>query len=398
MNTVLTINPNTFLWMEGNFGLLYDSRSFISYEFEITGSIAVLCLSLINPDKLYSVAVDMSATDSYLKTFVEKVVACGFGLLHNNQPKYLVSYPPFLNIQNSWEKISRRGKDANCEILQYLSSITIYTGGECLETELYKQTIFPVNSVQCLSSGTILRFIASIYTSHLLKINIVFSSMKEYQDVDELLDGLKDYENIITIYLRAEEITYNSIKEKIIKYSGFSWSIIYAFCDDVKIDSLSNEFIKHIYLVTTREEYLEILTLCDRNKVVHYDIVPIFNGDNLDFFRDEVMLFKEEILSRHLERREVFAHMSVNVNYWGHFSVLPDGGVYANLNNNPIGNINDTIYTLIKNEMRENTAWRYTRDSKPLCSKCLLKYLCPSPSSYEYVMNLNCICIDNTYL
>lgn len=395
MNTVLTINPNTFLWMEGNFGLLYDSRSFISYEFEITSSIAELCLSLNNPDNLYSVTVDMSTADSYLKTFVEKIVAYGMGLLHNNRPKYLVSYPPFLNIQNSWEKICKRGMDVYCEALQYLSSITIYTGGGCPETELYKQTIFPVNSVQCLSSGTILRFIASMYTSHLSKINIVFSSMNEYQDVDKLLDGLKDYEDIITIYLRAEEVTNNSIKERIRYYSGFSWSVINTFGSDV---IMPNELIKQIYLVKSKNEYLGTLAQCENNNVVHYDIVPIFNGDNVDFFRDEMMLTKKEILNRHLERREVFAHMSVNVNYWGHFSVMPDGGVYASLNDNPIGNISDSIYTLIKNEMRKNTAWRYTRGGKPLCSKCLLKYLCPSPSSYEYVMNLDCICIDNTYI
>lgn len=396
MNTVLTINPNTFLWMEGNFGLLYDSRSYISYEFEITSSIEELCLSLINPDNLYSVTLDMSSTDPYLKNFIEKIVACGFGLLHDNMSGYLVSYPPLLNIQNSWEKICKRGNDAYCEVLQYLSSVTVYTGGKCVDTELYKQTIYPVNSIQCLSSETILRFIASIYTSHLSKINIVFSSMHEYHDRDELLDGLKDYEDIIAIYLRAEELTHDSIKEMIRNNSGFSWRIIYTFGCNVKIDGLSNEFIKQIFLVTSRKEYLETVEQCIRNNVEHYDIVPVFNGDNIDFFEDEMMVTKEEILGRHLERREVFAHMSVNVNYWGHFSVMPDGGVYANLNDNSIGSINDSIYNLIENEMRENTAWRYTRDNKLLCSKCLLKYLCPSPSSYEYVMNLNCICIGNT--
>ena len=43
MKQRLTINPDTFLWLEDKYGLLYDSGSFASYKFRLTPQISQLC-------------------------------------------------------------------------------------------------------------------------------------------------------------------------------------------------------------------------------------------------------------------------------------------------------------------------------------------------------------------
>lgn len=46
----------------------------------------------------------------------------------------------------------------------------------------------------------------------------------------------------------------------------------------------------------------------------------------------------------------------MNSNYWGRLSVFPDGSVYSNINNPPVGTIKDTIYDLIIKEMKNRSA------------------------------------------
>lgn len=58
----------------------------------------------------------------------------------------------------------------------------------------------------------------------------------------------------------------------------------------------------------------------------------------------------------------------MNSNYWGRLSVFPDGSVYSNINNPPVGTIKDTIYDLIIKEMKNRSAeintGRYSRMCK----------------------------------
>ena len=82
----------------------------------------------------------------------------------------------------------------------------------------------------------------------------------------------------------------------------------------------------------------------------------------------------------------------MNSNYWGRLSVFPDGSVYSNINNPPVGTIKDTIYDLIIKEMKNRSAWRLTRDVTPECAKCLHRYLCPPPSNYGFVIGKFNLC------
>lgn len=393
MKQILTINPDTFLWTDGRNGLLYDSGSFTPYRFRLTPQISGLCSRLMNPDSLYSVDIDMDSIDGSLRNFIGQVAEKGMGTLHDDSgQRHLISFPPLLNIQRSWERIKTRGYEAYNEILPYLTSLTFYTGGICPDTDWYRQVMYPVCSEEILTAGEILRFLADTGSPYITDIRIVLSSVRYYPDLHFLLDGLRTYGAAVTLYIRDED-TGDKEVERVLLNSGISTAVFHTipFVDNFGFMPT----VKHIFLVTSNDEYLEAEKWCKNNCVESSDIIPVFNGRNKNFFYDNVLLSEQDILNGPLEKRLVFAHMSVNTGNFGRFFIMPNGKVYANMTcDTSIGDINYPIYDLITFELEYNTAWRRTRDVLNQCKNCLYRYLCPSPSVYEEVMKLDCICTN----
>lgn len=389
----LTINPDTFLWIEDKYGLLYDSGNFTSYRFRLTPQILRLCDKLKDPDNLYSVEINSEDIDGEILAFITHITEKGMGKIHDNSSdKYLISFPPLLNIQHSWERIKASGDDAYCEILPYLTSLTFYIGGRCPVMDYYRQTTYPVCSKEFMPSKRILDFLSEASSPYIKDIRIVFSNIKDYQDLSSLLEGLRKFKNAVTLYVRAEDMKN---AENVTPLADKKINLAVLHVAPFTADLSQQPDAKHIFLVTSDKEYIEVNKICCDNDRVVTDIVPIYNGENADFFHDNVFLSEYEILNSKLERRTVFAHMSVNTGFFGKLTFMPDGKAYAgSASDIPIGNINDSIYDLISHELERNTAWRRTRDTHKQCKTCMYRYLCPSPSIYEEVMGIECICMD----
>ncbi len=56
-------------------------------------------------------------------------------------------------------------------------------------------------------------------------------------------------------------------------------------------------------------------------------------------------------------KRDIFARQSLNINNFGKLTVLPSGYVYANVNNSPIGRINEYPIDLIYKELTKGELW-----------------------------------------
>jgi hypothetical protein len=55
MNNNLTLFPDTFLWLKGERGLLYNAKTHSSDEFHASQSVKALCEQLLDYDNLYSI-------------------------------------------------------------------------------------------------------------------------------------------------------------------------------------------------------------------------------------------------------------------------------------------------------------------------------------------------------
>jgi pseudo-rSAM protein len=122
---------------------------------------------------------------------------------------------------------------------------------------------------------------------------------------------------------------------------------------------------------------------------------PIYTGDNIDFFEENVFLSKEDILSGSNSIKDFFAHQAINIYDFGKINIMSNGDVYANLNHPPLGNIyTNSIYEIIQKEIDEGKSWLRIRNQTP-CNNCVYQWLCPSPSDYEIAIGRQNLCHIN---
>ncbi|NQV03723.1 MAG: TIGR04150 pseudo-rSAM protein [Bacteroidia bacterium] len=141
------------------------------------------------------------------------------------------------------------------------------------------------------------------------------------------------------------------------------------------------------FVVSNQEELqmaLEIIKILDLNNVF---FKPLFTGENLDFFKENVFVSKKEVLASQPDQQQIFSRISINENDFGKISVLPGGKVYANLNDPNIGDATkSSLLQLVTHELDNGISWRRTRASASPCNDCLYQFLCPPISSYEIFM------------
>ncbi len=124
-------------------------------------------------------------------------------------------------------------------------------------------------------------------------------------------------------------------------------------------------------------------------------VVPFFNGQNAEFLHNLLAMDLDEIFSRPISRREIFRNQKLNSNLFGHLYVLPNGKIFSNLADKPIGDFRtDKISKIVLSELSAGTIWRKTRDDVS-CNSCIYKYLCPPPSEYEISMDYFHMCNIN---
>ena len=122
-------------------------------------------------------------------------------------------------------------------------------------------------------------------------------------------------------------------------------------------------------------------------------ILPFYNGENLDFFAENVFMELDDIIENPIDRKNIFRHQTLNDNFFGKLFIMPSGDVYSNLLMPPIGNLSTcTIKELVYKELDEGNVWLKTRNTVSPCKNCLNKDLCPSISNYEFVIGKYNLC------
>lgn len=114
---------------------------------------------------------------------------------------------------------------------------------------------------------------------------------------------------------------------------------------------------------------------------------PYYNGNNQSFFKENVYLGPEEISASRPSQSQIFSRKSGNENDYGKLTVLPDGSVYANVNDKSLGNLNQySLKELITKELKEGKSWKRSRLHIKPCRNCIYQWLCPPVSNYEIYM------------
>lgn len=221
---------------------------------------------------------------------------------------------------------------------------------------------------------------------HLSMVAIV-GDVFDYQYFQELLDWIDRTDLTITLHTTISHLNENRNQIGLInKCDGVNVVVI---IDELSLIEDNAEALKEIgahsrFIVTSEDDYDDVVVAVTARGMEDFDMVPFYTGRNMEFFERNVFNEYDDIVGTHLTKREIFARQTLNTNFYGRLIVLPDGYVYANTNNEPLGKLGDNLFDMLFKELSSNESWLKVRDSQP-CTDCLCQYLCPSISNYEIV-------------
>lgn len=397
----LTLFPETFLWANGCRILIYNSDTREPAVVASSPTIESLCKALLFPDNLYTIELDQNQiSESVIGNFIEQIQQKRAGILieNNGINQKPVSYAPVFKLQRGIEYLKwEHNLGIGGAIINNLHEITLHiNGSKSGNDSFFKQIPYPVNSSELLNLDSIKAFISGCKSGNLHKVNII-GDIFAYGDFELLMNWLLSLKDIeIQVYILQDDWDFKNLSFKTVHKDLNSHLIIHDLSSLSTLTMITDEkdllsVVNFTCVVSSESDIEAVSDFMVKHGVENYGLVPLFTGNNLDFFEQCVYTTLEDIENINLSKREVFANMAVNIHAFGKFTILPDGKIYANVNNSPLGRIGDPIYDLIYREMIEGQSWLWIREMKPCCD-CVYQWLCPSPSNYEKVIGKPSLC------
>jgi len=396
-----TLSADTFLWLKGHYGLAYNTDNKKKVLFSLSENIEKICQQLLITENLYSAELTQNEMrDREVTQWMDSLIKIKAGFLSENvtYEKRPVSLNPILKVQDKKEYYEKKHNDGfGGEILENLHDLIFYiNGSDHGNNTNYKQTLFPLKGCQTLDSSKIISFIRNSRNPFLNTINLV-GNVFSYPGIEELNTYFSDNQIQSTVYILIQDFIANVNRMKEIHWQDTTQFIF--LIDSVFDVSLFRDidFIFSIRAFVRSEndysQYLSLLKNISDNHTIKY--IPLYNNENLDFFRSNVFIDQEVIEDIDLPKNEVFMHQTLNIEDFGKLTIVPDGLVYANVNAPSLGTINDSPYSIVYKEFIEGKSWFKIRAFFP-CNECIYQWLCPSPSNYETVIGQPNLCKIHT--
>ena len=396
-----TLYPDTFLWINETEGVMYNAKEHTYLSFDIHGLIKKYCLMLNELRNLYTIDVspeDWEDTDlrSWMLDTVENKMGCL--IEYSDTESRPISFPPLLNLQSDVDRIEKeKGREVGEYVAYNWNELSLFLGGQSEHPDYCRQFLYPIADEHFLDIQTLETFLATANNTYLLQVNVI-GDILQYPYKKQLMCLLGGLTAKVCLYMLGDNAKgigdlLNSSEFDKDKYELKLYYAGQKSCDEInRMLADSSISFSWRYIILGESDIEEMEEMKQNNVNVEIIPCPAFTGDNLDFFEQYIYTCKEDITVCSYDKKDIFAHQVMNSNYWGRLSVVPDGSVYSNINNPPVGTIKDTIYDLIIKEMKNRSAWRLTRDVTPECAKCLHRYLCPPPSNYGFVIGKFNLC------
>lgn len=390
----LVLYQDIFLWVKNEEGLVYNASSdkHLCFRFANQGVIARITNDLLQTVNLYrSLVTEEELETKDVKEWIDTLLkfSCGKLVDIEDKSQVAVSLKPILKIQDtvSFYQVAHENH-TDGKIIQNLLRLVIHlNGSDYGNDQLAKQIVFPKkHSGFITESSAIKEFIMSMGKPNFLIEIVLVGNVWEYPEYDSLMDFLQSLSIQISIYCAEEDLKKHS--ESIHQTDSISYHPIKT---NYNTPCSYEKSLSYHFVVSTEDEYDIACDTMEKETLVNAQIVPVFTGDNHSFFESLVFVTEDDIQDFHLSKREIFARQAININYFGTLIVDIDGSVYGNLNEEPLGTMDDGLYMLTYSEMTKGGSWLRIRNEKPCCD-CLYQWLCPSPSNYEQVIGKPNLC------
>ena len=392
-----TLHADTFIWLKSNIGIAYNSINNKKFIFQLSETIEKICHRLLKTESLYSTELnDDEVNNETVNQWIQSMINIQSGFLSHDitYEERPVSLKPILKVQDKKEYYEKKHISGERGlILQNLHELTFYINySQFGNMAYYKQYVMPLKKCEVLDMRKILSFIQNSRNPFLANINFV-GNLFAYPAFEKFISKISDFDMPCTIHIFLHDFLENLPKIKAISWQE---SIQFNILTDAVFDV---SLIKDITLpfsitafVFSENEFTDFSSIYEQISETHeMRIVPLYNGKNLSFFESNVFLDNEDLDNIDLSKNDIFMRQAFNIGDFGKLTVMPDGSVYANVNEPPLGTINDSPYSLVYKEFTEGKSWFKIRDEAP-CNDCVYQWLCPSPSNYERAINRPNLC------
>lgn len=383
--------------------LLYDTKQGNRIETSKQDAIALIT-QLYEPEHLGVIPVkEECRTNPHLWKFIQVILDKGMGDLiemdaHSRKPVRLI---PILNLQKDIDKYAENehketiiGKD----VAKYLLEVNIYLNDMCDRGCEYCGSYH--RQVHCckadrnpneLPLDDLMRLFEQLRYSSVNTINLLGGNILKYTYLSELQDLFLPFSQKIHCYVHYKNHQKHGLLD------SQKLELIVTFPLDQNLfretwNSIDKENSKLHFIIENEQQYDDTELLINQFDIKRYDIHPFYTGANINFFKENIFVNKEDIFHKTFQMREIFRNQKLNSNFFGTLYILPNGTIKANMNTPALGNIaTDRLLDVVYKELIDNTAWRTIRDSKP-CNKCVYQFLCPAPSDYERIIGQRNLC------
>lgn len=379
-NYWLTIEPYVYINFSQSSVLLYNTLD--AEHIESASSTIVQLVQKITEKKNCGVCqlTNQELENKEIKNFIidirEKFIGDILPIgLSENKP---IQLTPFLNFQQDKTRLNLQPNiSIGDNILNYLHEVNIiFDKNNELNIAVFNEVIEQLQVVPTINlCKNILEYsqLPALFNS-LSKTNGKKIIINNYQDLD--------INNLLLANIEEEYSFLINVKLPINKYH---WNSLIPLL-------LSKWKIKFEFQIEKEEDLTEVDQLVNNYSIEKYQLKPIYNYENIDFFRKNIYLTKSDIFSAPLSMKEIFANQILNTYNFGRIYIKSNGNVFTKGNEVPIGNVKkDTIKRIILNEISIGNSWLNIRANQP-CSDCLNQWLCPSPSDYETAIGKPNLC------
>ena len=291
------------------------------------------------------------------------------------------------------------------DILQYLHELSIYVNSECnikdcqICNYAYKQTDTCYkqaenNSLNLEEIKPIIDLIDCL--PNLRKLKVLGGDINKYESLNDLLELLKEKQTEIEFIFNIKQLKKETLSK--FKNKNFTKKIIIQGRDGFQIFKKNIDFLKKDdcsfdFLVDNEIDF----DLIDKNyhllNGINHRVVPIYLGNNLLFFEQNVYMTEEDIVESQPELKSILRNEKLNTNFFGKLFITSKGDVYENLNGTSIASIKKiNLAKLISQIITNGDYWFKIRQNCNECKDCHFVDICPPISNYELVLKQNNLC------
>jgi len=399
----LFIEPYVQMTFQGKCVLFYNTLNKKMLLVSDHQRVLHICRMLSKPSNNYVVKIsEEELNNSDIQSFIKELRKYYLGDLLKQSwsaKKPVIIVPnPLIKKQNTDNFIP------NDELLRELT-LHLSSGNSGLVrqyTNAYSQFIFPhytYGKRKELDLKLLKLILAATKSFSKMILNLVADDISKYSNLKELLSLLETVSHPKRFYFFP--INFDSQLWGIpLKKSSYIFLLTPPF-NEAKINPVLESLhqtkahipIEWHFIVQDSHELAEANGIIQNLSLKNISFKPYYNKSNYSFFSDYIFITKEDINASAPGQQQIFARKMINETEWGKLTILPEGKVFANVNDEPLGNLKkDTLNYLLKKEQENGVSWKRIRSSVIPCKNCLYHLLCPPISNYEMTMKKFNLC------